>query len=266
MTAVNAGPAAATPTAGGGSTPDRVWTPPLLAVGTSVALLVWLTVDVVLGGPWHRADLALADWVDTVDLRHMTVPNAVLWALSQTGGRGTILLVVGALTLYVMRRRRVWLPLLRLVVTLVLLTAVVYALKVGLGRTAPGSGDSILYVDGLSYPSGHSANAVLWWGTAVWLVRTYRMPAWLVRACRFMFVAAPVLTTVSMLALNYHWLTDVIAGLALGLVLLWLVDLLFDSRLGQWGRGVEGRARGRGHRPGRQPDRAAELARPGPPG
>lgn len=235
---------------GGPTAPPQPWTPPAAAVGVAIGLLVWLTLDVVLDGPWHQADLALADWVDTVDLRGMTAPNAVLWLLTQTGGRGTILVVIGALTLYVMRQRRVWQPLLRVVVTLALLTVVVYALKVGLGRTAPGSGDSILYVDGLSYPSGHSANAVLWWGTAVWLVRTYRMPGWLVRACIAMAVAAPILTTISMIALNYHWLTDVVAGLALGLVLLWLVNLLFGTRLGQWGNapkpeGLFGRGRGR---------------------
>lgn len=247
-----------------------VWNPSRVVVGVCLLLLVWVTVDLVLDGPWHQTDLALADWIDTVDLRGSTVPNAVFWLLSQTGGRGTILVVVGALTLYVMRLRRVWQPLLRLTVTFILLTTVVYALKVGLGRTAPGSGDSILYVDGLSYPSGHSTNAVLWWGTAVWLVRTYRMPPWLIRACTTMAIAAPVLTTVSMIALNYHWLSDVVAGLALGLILLWSVNLLFSTRLGEWGN-APSRSRSRGEGPGRGRGRsrtgAAELvARPGPPG
>lgn len=238
---------AGTRTEGRAGSAARAWTPPAAAISVSLGLLVWVTLDVVLDGPWHRADLALADWVDTIDLRGMAVPNALLWLLAQTGGRGTILVVIGALTLYVMRERRVWQPLLRVAVTLVLLTAVVYALKVGLGRTAPGSGDSILYVDGLSYPSGHSANAVLWWGTAVSLARSYRMPGWLVRACTGMALAAPILTTVAMIALNYHWLTDIVAGLALGLVLLWLVDLLFSTRLGQWGNAPSpDRLRGRG--------------------
>ena len=215
--------------------PPQPWTPPAAAVGVTIGLLVWLTLDVVLDGPWHQADLALADWVDTVDLRGMTAPNAVLWLLTQTGGRGTILVVIGALTLYVMRQRRVWQPLLRVLVAFVLLTVVVYALKIGLGRTAPGSGASILYVDGRSYPSGHSANAVLWWGLAVWLVRSYGLPAWAVRLFTVVALAAPVLTSLSMLALNYHWLTDVLAGVALGIVLLRVLHLIFSTRLGDWG-------------------------------
>lgn len=236
----------------------RSWCPPGAVAAMAALLLIWITLDVVLEGPWQHADLALADWVDSVDLRGMTVPNAVLWLLAQTGGRGTILILVSALTLYVVHQRRVWQPLLRVAVTLLLLTVVVYALKMGLGRTAPGVGASVLYVDGLSYPSGHSANAVLWWGTAVWLVRSYRMPPLLVRAVTAMAVAAPILTTVSMLALNYHWLTDVVAGLALGVVLLWVVHLLFSTRLGDWGNAPrEGRDRRA---------RPRELARPRPTG
>jgi len=217
------------------SAADRAWCPPLPVVLGSALLGVWLTLDVVLGGPWLRVDVAVADWVDVIDLRGSTVPNALLWLLSQTGGRATVLVVVGLLTVYIMRQHRVWQPLLRVLVAFVLLTVVVYALKIGLGRTAPGSGASILYVDGRSYPSGHSANAVLWWGLAVWLVRSYGLPAWAVRLFRVVGLAAPVLTSLSMLALNYHWLTDVLAGVALGIVLLRVLHLIFSTRLGDWG-------------------------------
>lgn len=240
-----------------GARSDRSWHPAPWVVAGSVLLLVWVTVDVIVTGPWYRADIAIADWVDTVDLRGKTVPNAILWLLAQTGGRGAILMVVGALTLYVMRERRVWQPALRVAAALALLTVVVYALKLGLGRTAPGVGASILYADGLSYPSGHSANAVLWWGVAVWLVRSYGMQPWLVRTCTVLAVAAPAVTTVAMLLLNYHWLTDVVAGLALGVVLLRVLQLLFSTRLGDWGNGAgQARTGGRG--------RSRELmARPG---
>lgn len=221
----------------------RAWCPPLPVVLVSAALGFWLTVDVALSGPWHRADIAIADWIEALDLRGSAVPNAALWLLAQTGGRATILVVIGLLTVYLMRDRRVWQPLLRVVVAFVLLTVVVYALKIGLGRTAPGYGASVLYVEGRSYPSGHSANAVLWWGLAVWLVRSYDQPVWVVRLFTVVAVAAPVLTSVSMLALNYHWLTDVLAGLALGVVLLWVLHLIFSTRLGQWGSA--GRSGGR---------------------
>lgn len=243
-----------------GALSDRSWYPSGLLVLGSVLLLGWVTLDVVLTGPWYRADIAIADWVDTVDLRGKTVPNAILWLLAQTGGRGAVLVVIGLLTLYVMRERRVWQPMLRVAVALALLTVVVYALKLGLGRTAPGFGSSILYADGLSYPSGHSANAVLWWGVAVWLVRSYAMQPWLITSCTVLAVAAPVVTTVSMLLLNYHWLTDVVAGLALGVVLLRVLQLLFSTRLGEWGNAAgQARAGGRG--------RPRELvARPGAPG
>lgn len=230
-----------------GSAGQGEWSPPLPAVLAAAVLGVWITLDIVLAGPWHRADIAVADWVDALDLRGLTVPNAVLWLLSQSGGRATILVVVGLLTVYIMRERRVWQPLLRVLVAFTLLTVVIYAFKIGLGRTAPGYGASVLYVDGRSYPSGHSANAVLWWGLAVWLARSYDLPGWVVRLFTVVAVAAPILTSLSMLALNYHWLTDVLAGLALGLVLLRVLHLIFNTRLGEWGSAPrQGRAGGRG--------------------
>ena len=222
------------------------WCPPLALVVAAAGLLGWLTLDVILRGPWLRADLAVAGWVDGVDLRGSPVPNALLWLLSQTGGRGPILVVIGLLTLYIVHERRVWQPLLRVAVALALLTSVVYAFKLGLGRTAPGIGASILHVDGLSYPSGHSANAVLWWGLAVWLARSYDLPGWMVRLITVLAVLAPVLTTISMLLLNYHWLTDIVAGLSLGLLVLRVLHLIFGTRLGDWGDAPRpGRARGR---------------------
>ena len=230
-----------------GSAGHRAWCPPLPAVLAALLVGVWVTLDVVFTGPWHRADIAVADWVDRADLRDSAIPNAALWLLTQTGGRATILVAVGLLTVYIMRERRVWQPLLRVLVAFVLLTVVIYALKIGLGRTAPGYGASVLYVEGRSYPSGHSANAVLWWGLAVWLVRSYGLPVWVVRLFTVVAVAAPILTSVSMLALNYHWLTDVLAGLALGIVLLRVLHLIFSTRLGEWGSAPrQGRARGRG--------------------
>ncbi|MBA3524362.1 MAG: hypothetical protein H0T85_07405, partial [Geodermatophilaceae bacterium] len=69
----------------------RAWCPPVALVVAGVLAGVWVTLDVILGGPWLRADIALADWVDEHDLRSRTVPNALLWVLTQTGGRGTIL-------------------------------------------------------------------------------------------------------------------------------------------------------------------------------
>jgi len=229
-----------------GSAARQAWCPPMVAVVASALLGLWVTLDVVLAGPWLRADIAVADRVDALDLRGSTIPNAVLWLLSQTGGRATILVVIGLLTVYIMRERRVWQPLLRVVVAFALLTVVVYAMKIGLGRTAPGYGSSVLYDNGRSYPSGHSVNAVMWWGVAVWLARSYQLPQWLVRLFTVVAVAAPVLASMSMLALNYHWLTDVLAGLALGVLLLRVLHLVFSTRLGDWGNAPrQGRARGR---------------------
>ena len=96
-------------------------------------------------------------------------------------------------------------------------TAALMAMKVAIGRGAPSSGTFALRVGGESFPSGHAANPLLalgllgWW-LAVGLGHT--------PASRRLAVALPVVvsgaTGVSMLLLDYHWLTDDLAGWAAG--------------------------------------------------
>ena len=96
-------------------------------------------------------------------------------------------------------------------------TVLLLAMKVAIGRGAPSSGTLALRVGGESFPSGHAANPLLalgllgWW-LAVGLGGT--------RASRRLAVALPLVvsgvTGVSMLLLDYHWLTDNVAGWAAG--------------------------------------------------
>jgi membrane-associated phospholipid phosphatase len=70
-------------------------------------------------------------------------------------------------------------------------------------------------LDAMSFPSGHAVNTVVWYGVialllAPWLSRTANV--WL-RA------TPPVVVTVAGTYLGYHWLTDMVAGLALGVPL-----------------------------------------------
>lgn len=213
-----------------------MWCPPLWAVVASVVVGLWLTLDLVLDGPLHRFDVAVAARIEPLGVRDEPVLGFVVWLLSQTGGRAVNLVVLAVFSAYLVWRRGSWQPVLRVVVALVLLTGTVYAFKYGLGRTAPRHPDgSVLYAGGQSYPSGHTANAVLWWGVAVWLAREYRMPAWLVRVFTVLAVAAPVVASLAMLVLNYHWVTDLVMGVAVGVVLLWVLHSIFGTRLGSIG-------------------------------
>ena len=53
------------------------------------------------------------------------------------------------------------------------LNLLVLVLKVGLGRGQPGFADPSFFVGGMAYPSGHTANIVLVYGLAVYLLGRY---------------------------------------------------------------------------------------------
>lgn len=189
-------------------------------------LAVWITLDVLLRGPWTRLDASISGQLAGSGLRHRPWPGDVLYALTLFGGRFEILLVVGGFALLLAWRRRTWEPLARLVVALVLLTLTVYAFKLGVGRTAPTT--DLLHAGGESYPSGHVPNALVMWGLAAWLAADYGSPDVVRRILDRLRYVGPVLTAVGMLLLDYHWLSDVVAGGAIGVLLLWVLHRIFD--------------------------------------
>ena len=82
-------------------------------------------------------DLRVSEVVSDWDLQD-SAAYPLVWVVTQLGGRATILVVLAGLVGYLAWRRRTLLPLVRVLVALALLTAVVYAIKYGTGRTAPG--------------------------------------------------------------------------------------------------------------------------------
>lgn len=200
-----------------------------------------VTVELLTRGASERIDLWIARVVAGWDLEH-SVGYPAVWLATQLGGRATILGVLAAMVGYLAWRRRTWVPLVRVLVALALLTVSVYAVKYGTGRTAPAFPGSFFFVPGgASFPSGHVANAVLMWGVARWLAVEYGLPARVQRALRLLHLLAPVGTAAAMVSLNFHWLTDAIVGAALGIVLLGVVHALDASVLSRWVRARAGR-------------------------
>ena len=200
-----------------------------------------VTVELLAGGALERIDLRVAEVVGRWDLEHSGGYPAV-WLGTQLGGRATILGVLAVTVGYLAWRRHTWVPLVRVLIALTLLTASVYALKYGTGRTAPAFPGSYFFVPGgASFPSGHVANAVLMWGMARWLSVEYGLPARVQQAFRLLHVLGPVGTAVAMVSLNFHWLTDAVVGAALGIVLLGVVHALDAHVLSRWVRARAGR-------------------------
>jgi membrane-associated phospholipid phosphatase len=236
------------PTAGPArGTPSR-WAAPVIGIGRppwwllalAALLAVGVTVDLLTGGWLERMDLEVSGVVKTWDLRH-SGGYWLVWAFTQAGGRVFILIVLAGLVGWLAVRRRTLVPLVRVLLALALLTAAVYAFKWGTGRTAPAYPGSFFHRDGESYPSGHVANAVLMWGVARWQAVEFGLAAPVQRTTWLLSLLGPVATGVAMVALDFHWVTDAVAGLAVGLLLLGVVHALDSVLVSRWARVRAGR-------------------------
>jgi membrane-associated phospholipid phosphatase len=205
----------------------------LLTVAALVTAVV--TADLLSRGRLERLDLRVSEVVSSWGIQGSSAYWPV-WAVTQLGGRGFILLVLAGVVGYLGWRYRTVVPLLRVLVALVLLTGVVYGFKYGAGRTAPSYPGSFFHRDGASFPSGHVANAVLMWGVARWQVVEFGLPAPVQRTIRWLSIVGPVATGAAMVSLDFHWATDAVVGAAVGILLLGAVHAVDARVLSRWGR------------------------------
>ena len=190
----------------------------------ALVALVIVVVDVRLSGPLTRVDHSIAARMLRWDLRDQTWPRRVISVGLWFGQRGVVLVGSGLLSVWAAWRLRTSEPLIRLVVAVVAVAVAVYALKVGLPRNAPLAYSRHQAAEvGASFPSGHAANAVLFWGLARYMTLHWAATGWLRCGIARGRLIAPWAVTASMLALNYHWLTDLIAGAMIGEIVLWVV-------------------------------------------
>jgi membrane-associated phospholipid phosphatase len=209
-------------------------------VALAAALLAAVIVDLLSGGVLERVDHRISDIVGHWGLVGSGA-HPVVWLLTQLGGRVTILVVLAGLVGYLAWRRRTWLPVVRVLLALGLLTLAVYVIKSGMGRTAPTyPGSFFFHSDGASFPSGHVANAVLMWGVARWQAVEYQLPPRVQRVFWLLSVVGPVVTGAAMVSLDYHWLSDAVAGGCVGVILLGVVHALNAVILSRWVRAPAG--------------------------
>ena len=214
--------------------------PPWWLVVGALLVGVLVTADLLAHGRLERLDLRVSEVVSDWGLQD-SAGYPLVWLLTQVGGRVTILVVLAGLVGYLAWRRGTWVPALRLLLAVAVLTAGVYAIKHGTGRTAPAfPGSYFFHDDGASFPSGHVANAVLMWGVARWQAVRYGLSATVQRIFWWLSIAGPVVTGVAMVSLDYHWVTDALVGAAVGIVLLGVVHALDAVVLSRWVYADEG--------------------------
>lgn len=190
----------------------------LLAAG----LLGLMTWQIAVDGPFRAWDWPVHVYVDA---RQPTGwPRSVLNSIASLGGQRlyTLPIIVGV-GLFVAYRQRRLRPLIAIGAGLATVFFIGYWIKFGLGRTPPASGRDVLHSVGQAFPSGHTANATLTWFLLVIVLfgahglkpDSTRFRRWLAVASVAVFIAGGLMT-----ALDYHWLSDIPGGWALGLLAL----------------------------------------------
>jgi membrane-associated phospholipid phosphatase len=111
------------------------------------------------------------------------------------------------------RRRRSWEPVVLAVGGVLAVNFVVGVLKLLTARGNARVGDPGFFENGILFPSGHAANAVMIYGLATYLARSFHGKD--TRTARFLlgltwFVSASMV--VVGLYFQWHWFTDLIAG------------------------------------------------------
>jgi membrane-associated phospholipid phosphatase len=169
-------------------------------------------------------------------LKHHTfkgMSSHILLAMDDLGLRSltaTILLLTAA---FLGWKFKSWRPIYLSVSALILLNGVVGLSKLIFGRTKPRLSLDLLHAGGLSYPSGHSANALLTWGMTAYILYRYAFHS---RShLIFLQVVVGVLTTTvyaASLIRNTHWFSDLLGGVLIGgslLVFLIAIDRAWPS-------------------------------------
>jgi hypothetical protein len=158
----------------------------------------------------------------------------VLHVLDRVGQRAVCLPILAVVVFLCWRRTRSLRPALLAAGSVFVLNLAVLILKVGLGRGQPGLADPTFFIGGMAYPSGHTANIVLVYGLAVYLLGRYVRVGR--RAYAVLWTAVALLSVLMVavsMTLNWHWFADLVAGLIVGGMVLELTvaaDLAWDRR------------------------------------
>jgi membrane-associated phospholipid phosphatase len=178
----------------------------------------------VLANTWIRR---LDEWIYNRDFLLITpgkTPTLVM-LVDDLGLRSITALFLIVTAVLIGRRFKSWRPINLSILAFLLLNLTVGASKLLFGRTKPHSGfDLVLTDSGLSYPSGHAANAILTWGIIAYLIFRYshKEPF---EGMRLTWFVSIITTGVCLASLyrNTHWFSDLLGGLFIGSALLVLV-------------------------------------------
>jgi len=183
-----------------------------------------LITQQVLANTWIRR---IDEWIYNREFLLVTpgkTPTLVM-LVDDLGLRSVTALVLLITATLIGRRFKSWRPFNLSLLSLLLLNLTVGASKLLFGRTKPHTGFDLVFTDsGLSYPSGHAANAILTWGIFAYLIFRYshKEPFEGMRLTWFVSIITAGVCLASLYR-NTHWFSDLLGGLFIGSALLVLI-------------------------------------------
>ena len=192
---------------------------------TALFLVIYAVItQQVLANTWIKR---LDEWIYNRDFLLITpgkTPTLVM-LVDDLGLRSVTAIFLIITAILIGRRFKSWRPINLSILALLLLNLTVGASKLLFGRTKPHSGFDLVFTDsGLSYPSGHAANAVLTWGIIAYLIFRYshKEPFEGMRLTWFVSIIT-IGVCLASLYRNTHWFSDLLGGLFIGSALLVLI-------------------------------------------
>ncbi|GAB3445444.1 phosphatase PAP2 family protein [Streptomonospora sediminis] len=148
---------------------------------------------------WEQIRIPMILWPDTVASRFVALP------------------VLGAVSLQLAYWHRSWRPIILGAVGVFGMMSLVASMKLIFTRSHPRTGDPAFFADGVSFPSGHGANAIMIYGLVLFLIIRYRAARpHIVRRLGYCIVGISLLQIFVSVYLHFHWFTDLLAGMAAG--------------------------------------------------
>ncbi|MER7004705.1 phosphatase PAP2 family protein [Dactylosporangium sp. NPDC000555] len=194
--------------------PAGWWLDALLVAGFAAITILLAAKTPLLG-----LDLAVRDFVD---VHRPGWADATLRIFNKLGQGGILLTPLALITAFVLARARHTIrPFLLVAGAFVITYVTIGPLKIWTDRTAASDHDVahpeyLFHIDtGMSYPSGHVVNAIVWYGVLGTLLAGV-LSRRLVAAIRY---AVPLVLLFTTTYLSFHWITDGLAALMLGLFL-----------------------------------------------
>ena len=200
----------------------RFWRRPDVLVPAILVGVFLVLLALVLARPdvMTHADAWIRDRVQSVS--HSPDDDRPHWPLikhvADLGGTVPAIPVMAVAALAAALLRRSWRPLLAAAFAYAVLGGVVLTLKANLKR--PGPGQTVVVHGGLGYfPSGHTANTLMCYGTCALLLLggttgalvARRIRAWISGA----FAALAMTIGFALVWLDYHWVSDVLGSYTL---------------------------------------------------